>query len=263
MMLKNKNLSNLAIIPARGGSKRLKNKNKLQLSGKPLVLHTVEAALKSQYVTDVLVSSDNDEILDIACNDDKVSRHKRENFLATDTSTALELVDHIVTNSTKRYDFVTLMLPTCPLRTHKHLDQALDKILSKIDVPKDIEISEKLEKQLDEDEDLIKSFVEDAQNIQKDLDSETESEFLKSKIEGLSSLFTNDSNIIYESLDTNLTVSMLMAWPYINKNIKTRKECFKFLVVKLGESQIGSYERVEKFFERIKFSPAVVGRPKI
>jgi len=144
----------------------------------------------------------------------------------------------------------------------KHLDQALDKILSKIDVPKDIEISEKLEKQLDEDEDLIKSFVEDAQNIQKDLDSETESEFLKSKIEGLSSLFTNDSNIIYESLDTNLTVSMLMAWPYINKNIKTRKECFKFLVAKLGESQIGSYERVEKFFERIKFSPAVVGRPK-
>ena len=128
MMLKNRNLSNLAIIPARGGSKRLKNKNKLQLSGKPLVLHTVEAALKSQYVTDVLVSSDSDEILDIACNDDKVSRHKRENFLATDTSTALELVDHIVNNSTKRYDFVTLMLPTCPLRTHKHLDQAFELI---------------------------------------------------------------------------------------------------------------------------------------
>jgi CMP-N,N'-diacetyllegionaminic acid synthase len=128
MMLKNRNLSNLAIIPARGGSKRLKNKNKLQLSGKPLVLHTVEAALKSQYVTDVLVSSDSNEILDIACKDDKVSRHKRENFLATDTSTALELVDHIVTNSTRRYDFVTLMLPTCPLRTHEHLDQAFDLI---------------------------------------------------------------------------------------------------------------------------------------
>lgn len=128
MILKNRNLSNLAIIPARGGSKRLKNKNKLQLSGKPLVLYTVEAALKSQYVTDVLVSSDSDEILDIACNDDNVSRHKRENFLATDTSTALELVDHIVTNSTKRYDFVTLMLPTCPLRTHEHLDQAFELI---------------------------------------------------------------------------------------------------------------------------------------
>ena len=144
----------------------------------------------------------------------------------------------------------------------KHLNQVSDKILSKIDAPKDIEISEQLEKQLDEDEDLIRSFIEDVENTQKDLDSKTESEFLESKIEGLGSLFTNDSNIKYESLDTNLTVSMLIAWPYIHKNIKTRKECFKFLVVKLGESQIGSYERVEKFFERIKFSPAVVGRPK-
>jgi len=144
----------------------------------------------------------------------------------------------------------------------KHLNQVSDKILSKIDAPKDIEISEQLEKQLDEDEDLIRSFIEDVENTQKDLDSKTESEFLESKIEGLGSLFTNDSNIKYESLDTNLTVSMLIAWPYIHKNIKTRKECFKFLVAKLGESQIGSYERVEKFFERIKFSPAVVGRPK-
>ena len=144
----------------------------------------------------------------------------------------------------------------------KHLNQVSDKILSKIDVPKDIEISEQLEKQLDEDEDLIRSFIEDVENTQKDLDSKTESEFLESKIEGLGSLFTNDSNIKYESLDTKLTFSMLMEWPYIHKNIKTRKECFKFLVPKLGESQIGSYERVEKFFERIKFSPAVVGRPK-
>ena len=144
----------------------------------------------------------------------------------------------------------------------KHLNQVSDKILSKIDVPKDIEISEPLEKQLDEDEDLIRSFIEDVENTQKDLDSKTESEFLESKIEGLGSLFTNDSNIKYESLDTKLTFSMLMEWPYIHKNIKTRKECFKFLVANLGESQIGSYERVEKFFERIKFSPAVVGRPK-
>lgn len=79
----------------------------------------------------------------------------------------------------------------------KHLDQASDKILSKNDVPKDIEISEKLEKQIDEDVDSIKSFVEYAQNIQKGLDSKIESEFLESKIEGFGSLFTNDSNIKY------------------------------------------------------------------
>ena len=83
MNLKNINQSNLVIIPARSGSKRLKNKNKLLLSGKPLVLYTVEAALRSRYVTDILVSSDSDEILDIACHDDKVSKHKYETIVST------------------------------------------------------------------------------------------------------------------------------------------------------------------------------------
>ena len=118
--------------------------------------------------------------------------------------------------------------------TVKHLEETSDKVLSKINVPKDIKISEQLEKELDEDQDLIKSFVEDVENTQKELDSKTESEFLKSKIDGLGSLFTNDLNIKYESLDTKLTVTMLMAWPYIHKNIKTRKECFKFLACKIG-----------------------------
>ena len=91
--------------------------------------------------------------------------------------------------------------------------------------------------------------MEDAENTQKDLDSKTESEFLESKIEGLGSLFTNDSNIKYESLDTKLTVSMLMAWPYIHKKYqKLVRSVLSFWLAKLGESQIGSYERVEKFF---------------
>ena len=128
MATKKTMLSNLVIIPARGGSKRLKNKNKLPILGKPLVLYTVEAALQSKYVTDVLVSSDSDEILDIACQDNRVTRHKREDSLALDTTTALELVNHIVTNSKKRYDFVTLMPPTCPFRTYEHLDQAFESI---------------------------------------------------------------------------------------------------------------------------------------
>ena len=106
----------------------------------------------------------------------------------------------------------------------KHIEETSDKLLSKINVSKDIKVSEQLEKQLDEYEDLIKSFVEDVENTQKDLDSKTESEFLESKIEGLGSIFTNDLNIKYESLDTNLTLCMLITWPYIYKNIKTRKE---------------------------------------
>ena len=55
----------LAIIPARGGSKRLPRKNVLDLCGKHLIAYTIEAALKSKYIDKVIVSSDDDEILNI------------------------------------------------------------------------------------------------------------------------------------------------------------------------------------------------------
>ena len=66
--------------------------------------------------------------MDIACLEENIIRHKRDDSLATDTSTALELVNNIVENSSKEYDFITLMLPTCPLRTHQHIDTAFDLI---------------------------------------------------------------------------------------------------------------------------------------
>ena len=56
----------LAIIPARGGSKRLPRKNLLDLCGKPLIAWSIEAALKSKYISKVIVSSDDEEILNIA-----------------------------------------------------------------------------------------------------------------------------------------------------------------------------------------------------
>lgn len=118
---------NLAIIPARGGSKRLPNKNLSLLGGKPLVSHTIEAAINSDNVTDVLVSSDSEKILDVASKYKGVIGHKREQHLSTDTSTALELVEYIFLNS-KKYDFITLMLPTCPFRTSAHLDDGFGRI---------------------------------------------------------------------------------------------------------------------------------------
>ncbi|MDQ7085352.1 MAG: 2-C-methyl-D-erythritol 4-phosphate cytidylyltransferase [Sulfurovum sp.] len=56
----------LAIIPARGGSKRLPRKNVLDLNGKPLIAWSIEAGLKSKYIDKVIVSSDDNEILTIA-----------------------------------------------------------------------------------------------------------------------------------------------------------------------------------------------------
>jgi CMP-N,N'-diacetyllegionaminic acid synthase len=61
-----KNKTFLGIIPARGGSKRLPKKNILKLNGKPLITWSIEAGLKSAYIDKLIVSSDNDEILNIA-----------------------------------------------------------------------------------------------------------------------------------------------------------------------------------------------------
>ena len=56
----------LAIIPARGGSKGIKNKNIIDLCGKPLISYTIESALNSKYIDDVIVSTDSEKIADVA-----------------------------------------------------------------------------------------------------------------------------------------------------------------------------------------------------
>ena len=107
-----KSNTNLAIIPARGGSKRLKEKNKLLLGDKPLVCYTIEAALNSSSITDVIVSSDSKDILNIAREYKGVTLHNRSKELSKDHSTALEIVNFLFSNQESKYDFLTLMLPT-------------------------------------------------------------------------------------------------------------------------------------------------------
>ena len=114
---------NIAIIPARGGSKRLPDKNIKLLGGKPLISHSIEAALKAKSISAVMVSSDSEQILNIASSYNEVIIHQREKSLASDTATALELVEHIYMNLKDEYSFITLMLPTCPFRNSKHLDE--------------------------------------------------------------------------------------------------------------------------------------------
>lgn len=126
-------LNNLAIIPARGGSKRLPNKNLLNLNGKPLVSHSIEAALNSKSISHVLVSSDSDKILEIANGYKNVIIHKRKEELSTDNATALQLVEDIFVNQKESFDFISLLLPTCPFRTSKHIDEGFNLIDDKDD----------------------------------------------------------------------------------------------------------------------------------
>lgn len=119
----------LAIIPARGGSKRLPRKNVLPLAGKPLIGWTIEAALASQYMDTVLVSSDDEEILSVA-EQFGCQLIKRPAELAQDTSTSFDAIRHAIENSPK-HDYIVLLQPTSPLRTSHHINEAIELLESK------------------------------------------------------------------------------------------------------------------------------------
>ena len=146
----------------------------------------------------------------------------------------------------------------------KHLDESLEDLLSKSDIPINQDISNDDLDRFKDEENLINSFVEEANESQKELNTEEEIKFVNSKLEGLQSLFDGNLNLKFESLDTKLTLAMLINWQYIQGNIKTRSECYNYFTSLpfLKDFDVGSYERVEKFFERIGYSPARVGRPK-
>jgi len=113
----------LAVIPARGGSKRLPNKNILVLGGKPLISWSIEAGLNSKYIDKVIVSSDSDHILEISKKYD-ISTIKRPDQFASDTATPFDTIKHIIENIDEKFDFVILLQPTSPLRNSAHIDEA-------------------------------------------------------------------------------------------------------------------------------------------
>ena len=114
----------LAIIPARGGSKRLPRKNVLDLSGKPLIAYSIEAGLKSKYISKVVVSSDDKEILQVSQNFG-ADIIKRPDELASDTATTFDAIEHTI-KSLEKYDYIVLLQPTSPLRNEKHIDEAIE-----------------------------------------------------------------------------------------------------------------------------------------
>lgn len=114
----------LAIIPARGGSKGIPGKNKRLIDGKSLICYSIESAVQSS-VTAIIVSSEDEEILNIARKYDNVQLHKRETELASDTSPVTETLLAIISQSEREYDAVMLLQPTSPIRTAQQIDEAI------------------------------------------------------------------------------------------------------------------------------------------
>lgn len=120
----------IAIIPARGGSKGIPKKNIVNFKKKPLIVWSVEAALNSKFVTDVYVSSDDDEILKISKISDQVNTIKRPAALAQDNSKTEPVLAHVLNSiDSSVYDYLILLQPTSPLRTAAHIDAAFSKLL--------------------------------------------------------------------------------------------------------------------------------------
>jgi CMP-N-acetylneuraminic acid synthetase len=119
----------LAIIPGRGGSKRLPRKNVLPLAGHPLIAHTIMAAQQATMLTDWLVSSEDDEILDVARRYQAPVPFRRPPELSGDEVRNLDVVRHALLfmeeHKQQRYEIVVLLQPTCAIRDPEHIDQAV------------------------------------------------------------------------------------------------------------------------------------------
>jgi CMP-N,N'-diacetyllegionaminic acid synthase len=118
----------LAVIPARGGSKRVPGKNLALLGGKPLLQYSIEAALGSKRVGRVLVSTDDPEIARAAVASGAEVPEMRPNELARDASPMLGVVRHAIAMAESEaawVEAVVLLQPTSPFRTAVHVDAAI------------------------------------------------------------------------------------------------------------------------------------------
>lgn len=121
----------IAIIPARGGSKGIPKKNLVNFLGKPLLQWSIEAALNSKYITDVVVSSDDDDILRISQKHKNVIPIKRPKELALDTSRTEPVLAHVIESlKGTTFDYLILLQPTSPLRKSDDIDEAFNKLLA-------------------------------------------------------------------------------------------------------------------------------------
>ena len=123
----------LALIPARGGSKGLPRKNIRPLLGKPLIAWTIEQAKASKYIDRVVVSTDDEEIAEIARKYGAEVPFMRPKELATDEAKGIDVVLHAISFFEREYgnDFVLVYLqPTSPLRTTEDIDNALDELFN-------------------------------------------------------------------------------------------------------------------------------------
>lgn len=121
-------MKNIAIIPARSGSKGLPDKNIKMLAGKPMLAYTIEAALESGCFDEVHVSTDSGDYAEIARKYGAHVPFLRENNLATDSAGTWDVVKWILAkyreSEQRQFDYMAILQPTSPLRMAYHIREA-------------------------------------------------------------------------------------------------------------------------------------------
>lgn len=131
-MYKNKRI--FALIPARGGSKGISKKNIREVKGRPLIDYTISEALKSNYLDYTMVSTDTNEIAEIALEYGAEVPFLRDEFLASDEAKTIDVMVDAVRKLGElegSFDYVVLLQPTQPLRTAEHIDRSIEEIIDK------------------------------------------------------------------------------------------------------------------------------------
>lgn len=137
----------LGVIPARGGSKGVPHKNMRPLNGQPLIVHTIQAAVASKVFDKILVTTDSEEIRQIAIKAGAEAPFLREDSLATDTALAIPVIQDAAKRAIDifgcEFEAVCMLQPTTPLRSAEDcknvseilaVDETLDSVISVVEV---------------------------------------------------------------------------------------------------------------------------------
>lgn len=127
-------MKRIAIIPARSGSKGLKDKNIKELNGKPLLAYSIEAALDSKQFDKVFVSTDSQIYADIAIQYGADASFLRSDKNSTDTAGSWDVVREVIDtfkSMGEEYDEIMLLQATSPLRTSEDIINAVELLKEK------------------------------------------------------------------------------------------------------------------------------------
>lgn len=115
----------LGIIPARSGSKGIKDKNIKPLLGEPLIKYTIDAALNSNMIDDLIVSTDSKKYANISKELGAKVPFLRDDYLASDEAKTSDVIIDILEKINEDYDYFILLQPTSPLRDENHIKEAI------------------------------------------------------------------------------------------------------------------------------------------